>query len=175
MKIVRDYSEQHKKMVEKLMEQPCRPLSETTKRMGELVGDLTDAILSQYEAIPDEQKKQKVENEYFSFLDYYARVVGGCVVMNSNEELGVTTLEFRGEEIVFTEINSSIGEFSQFSQLIKNAESFSVSAKESRFIIQFTYNWMSKKKVRDHSERIELIRNQMRKIRQNEEVQECYM
>lgn len=175
MNIKYDYSEQYEKLLELLTVSPQNEVSEREKREAELVGELTEVILSQYREYPNEELSRKIEKTYFPFLDELARLIGGCAEQEINKKTGICNLSLLGKEVIFTDNKIGYSDFYRLSMLVHDSESFTISAREDQFVLRFTFNLKCREKIVDRTTEIEQIKRELRESLRNNRKEELLL
>lgn len=93
--------------------------------------------IKQQKFIKDEERRQRVENLYYVGLCKIARVHGGRVQLDINEEFYYASLTYIGKELIFD--RSDFLELLRFMNVLQNADTFTASVSGEYLVLEFTF------------------------------------
>lgn len=152
MKKVLDFIAEHQEEMRILNESTGAAPSEREWQRFELTKELVKAQESQFQRIKNNEKWEQLEDVFFPCLSKIAKIQGGRVELNINEETFFAELVYIGDDLTLNNIFCT--DLADFSAMVSAAEDIYVSVKDGYFKFQFLFHLYDKVKVADHSEEI---------------------
>lgn len=158
-----DFIAEHNEEMKELLEAPHMHPNKREWQRLQLSMELVRAQESQYAKIKNEERWDKLEQEFYPVLCEIAKIQGGCVELKIAEEPLTGQLVYTGE--VLTLDSSNLKGLTTFSRIVAAAEDIFVSTHDGYFKFQFFFCLHDKVFVEDHTEQITKIKEKIQLYR----------
>ena len=158
-----DFIAEHKEKMRMLEETADTPPSKRDWQRFELSKELVEAQQPQFKRIKNEKKWAQLENVFFPQLCKIAKIQGGRVELDINEETFFAELVYIGDDLTLNNIFCT--DLSDFSAIVSAAEDIYISVKGEYFKFQFLFNLYDTIKVADHAKEIAEVQRKIQRHR----------
>jgi len=124
-----------------------------------LLMDMVDLREAQYRRVRNEEAWQLWTQVFYDMACRTAKIQGGKVTLDINEESLTGQLTYLGHELMFSNAWNEDIEF--FAGMVDLSEDFFISQKDGMIEIQFLFHVYDTEKIADYSDRIEEIERQV--------------
>lgn len=125
----------------------------------QLIIDMVSLRESQYKRVRDEEKWDLWTRVFYDMACRNARIQGGKVILDVNEETLTGSLTYTGHDLIFsTAWNEDI---ELFAGMIDLSEDIFISNKNGLIELQFMFHLYDNVKIADHSEQIDELESQI--------------
>ena len=159
MKLEVDFIKEFEAEREKLKNTKSTPPSEEDWRKFELTKKLAEAKISQYERIENAEYRKIWLDVIYPILCEMAKIQGGRVTLNIDEESLVGKLTYCGHELFIN--NVFCNDLKCFRLMLAHTEDFYIASKDGLVEVQFIFHLYDEKKVADHSDEIKKLQEQI--------------
>ncbi|MDO5379155.1 MAG: hypothetical protein Q4G52_12565 [Clostridia bacterium] len=155
-----DFIAKYNEEMKELLAEPRTSPSKREWQRFQLSMDLVDAQESQYARTKNEERWNRLEQEFYPALCEIAQTQGGRVELNMEEDSLTGRLVYIGEGLVLG--NADPEGLAAFSRIVAAAEDIFVSTHDGYSKLQFIFCLYDKVFVEDHAEQIAELKEKIR-------------
>lgn len=159
MKLEVDFIKEFEADREELKKLESAPPSEEDWKKLELTKKLAEAKTSQYKRIKNDEYEKLWLKVIYPYLCETAKIQGGRVTLNIDEESLVGKLIYCGHELFINNVFCS--DLKCFRVMLAHTEDFYIASKDGLVELQFIFHLYDETKVADHSEEIKKLQEQI--------------
>lgn len=161
MRLVEDYIEKfekEQKEIEALLGHP-EEMAEKDYKNLELIKQLVNARRSQYKYVENKEYHKLWVNVIYPVMCELAKISGGKVTLEINEESLVGKLTYLGHELSLNNVFS--GSLECFRLMLECSDDLFICAKDGLTELQFIFRLYDKEQVEDNSQEIKNLQKQL--------------
>lgn len=159
MKKETDYIAEYQEEMQKMQQMKVIPPTKQGWERFDLTIALVSARQSQFVRKKNEEEWHRLEADFYPNLCRIAKVQGGRVEMDMNEDTFSVKLTYMGNALSLDK-GACMG-LSEFSTIVSAAEDVSISVSDGFFKIEFLFEPFNLIQVSDHSEEIAKIKRKI--------------